>query len=565
MTKQALHFYWQFYEGKRLSLLLTSCLLILQPVALSATLLAIKRLFDNLLQEDALASLLLISLGLIVLYLFSGGLALFVRYRMMQLTHEAIQNLRRELANRLYAFSRTQYVQFDRKQLQTVLVQDVIRVDVMTNALAGQLIPGLVIALSITAVLLYLNFQLFLVVILSFPLLFLIELAFRSPLRRLIQGHHRLLEHLQKQTLFGLEAMDLTHARGAEHVEIEAQVGAGERFRQTSTRLAILREGMNFAQDVLMLIITVLCLLVGGWFVLEEQMSVGELFVFYAAIVVLRPYVRSSWATLPAIIEGVEALKTLNQWQAQPHAAPRFGQQKISFSGEVCFQQVQFAYGERPLLAHIDLHIRAGAMAAILGPNGAGKSTLAYLLLGFYQPHSGTILVNGRPLNSLNISHFRQQIGVVPQQPFIFHGTVWENIVYGVPHSSQESVLAAARLAEADDFIQLLPAGYETVIGDDGMSLSGGQRQRLALARALLTRPPFLILDEPTNHLDEQAIQQIMQNLRQTSYRPTCLLITHDLSAAAFWDETYLLENGRLSPYQRREKESSYEIEIQPE
>ena len=168
-----------------------------------------------------------------------------------------------------------------------------------------------------------------------------------------------------------------------------------------------------------------------------------------------------------------------------------------------------------------------------------------------------------RPLTSLNITHFRQQIGVVPQQPFTFQGTVWENIVYGAADPTREAVIAAAQLAEIDTFIRSLPAGYETLIGDNGMLLSGGQRQRLALARAILTHPPLLILDEPTNHLDAQAIRRIMHNLRQGSYRPACLLITHDLSAATFWDETYLLENGRLQPYHLPQEAQTYEV--QPE
>ena len=550
MSKRAIHFYWQFYEGRRLALLFTSCLLVLQPIALSATMYSIKVLFDNMLTANAFRSLLLISLGLIFLYLFSGGLALFIRYRMMQLTHDAIQNLRRELSTRLYAFSRTQYAQFDRKQLQTVLVQDVIRVDVMTNAFAGQLIPGLVIALSMTAILVFLNFKLFLIVICVFPLLVLLEYLIRPALRRHIQGHHRSLESLQKQTLFGLEALDMTHARGVEALEIDAQVGAGETFRQANMKLVMLREIMYFAHDVLMLIISVVCLLVGGWFVIQEQMTVGDLFVFYAAIMVLRPYIRDSWSTIPQIIEGIESLKTLTTWLTLPDDAPTFGHERIAFSGDVQFRQVRFSYTERPLFAEIDLHIQAGQTITILGPNGAGKSTLTYLLLGFYQPQAGEILVDERPLADVAITPFRQQIGVVAQNPFIFQGTILENIAYGVIQANMEDVIAAAGKAQIHAFIQALPNGYDTIIGDNGMLLSGGQRQRIALARALLTYPSFLILDEPTNHLDTQAIRDIMHNLRHDpEYRPTVLLITHDVSFAQFWDATYVMENGRLEPY----------------
>ena len=151
MARDSIAYYWSFYEGRKFALLITSALLVLQPIALMATLFAIKSQFDSSVEEGKLASLFLVSIGLILLYVFSGGFALYVRYRMMQLTHQVINQLRREITNRLYAFSRLVYARFDRKQLQSVLVQDVIRVDIMTNALAGQLIPALVIVVTMTA------------------------------------------------------------------------------------------------------------------------------------------------------------------------------------------------------------------------------------------------------------------------------------------------------------------------------------------------------------------------------------------------------------------------------
>lgn len=215
------------------------------------------------------------------------------------------------------------------------------------------------------------------------------------------------------------------------------------------------------------------------------------------------------------------------------------------------------------LLQQLDLHIQPGKTVAIVGPNGAGKSTLTYLLLGFYQPQAGAIFVDGIPLTTVDIGAFRRQVGVVPQSPLIFHGTMRENITYGMPHASQAAIHWATGLAQLDGFIDTLPAGYETVIGDHGMLLSGGQRQRIALARALLPRPTFLILDEPTNHLDHNAIQQIMHNLRQPTYSPTCLLITHDMTMAAFWDEVYHLKDGRL--HRERETQNNLHTLVAPD
>lgn len=545
-SRQAIRFYWQFYESKRLALLLTSCLLILQPIALSATLYGIKLSFDNMLASNTFRSLLFVSLGLIFVYLFSGGLALFVRYRMMQLTHGAIQDLRRALSTRLYAFSRAQYTKFDRKQLQTTLVQDVIRVDVMTNALVGQLIPSLVVLSSMIVILVYLNFQLFLIVACIFPLLLSLEYLVRPVLRRHIQRHHRSLEDLQKHVLFGLEALDMTHSRGSEWLEINAQVQAGERFRHVSTTLAMMRETLHFAQDVLMLVVSVVCLLVGGLFVVQEQMTGGDLLVFYAVIVLLRPYLRNSWSNIPLILEGVESLKTLTDWLSLPRHIAQFGLEQFTFSGDVRFEYVTFSYNEQALLTDINLHIRAGQTVTILGANGVGKSTLAYLLLGFYQPQAGNIYVDGKLLTEVGITPFRQQIGVVPQQPYIFQGSILDNISYGFPSIGMDDVIEAAYKAQLHSFVEALPDNYHTLIGDNGMMLSGGQRQRIVLARALLSNPTFLILDEPTNHLDSQSIEGIMRNLRSADYQPTIFLITHDDSFSDLSNMTYELKNNRL-------------------
>lgn len=588
MNSRLLRFYWQLFAGRRRSLLLTAGLLVLQPLLLAGTMYGIKRSFDNLLTENAFSSLLLISLGLIVLYVCSGGLALLVRYRMMRLTHEMIQELRHRLTMHLYQLSRSRYAQFDRKQLQTVLLQDVIRVDIMSNALVGKLLPNLVIAASIIAALIYLNWLLFLVIASLFPLLVLLESATRPTLQRHIRLFHRRLEALQERILFGLEALDLTHIRGVEQWEIVRQVDAGDQFRRDSAQLAMLREILNFTQDALMLAITVVCLLIGGWFVIQGHMSGGELFVFYGAIVIFRPYVQVSWSTIPQIVEGIESLKTLVAWLTQADTPPQFGHVQLNFTGEVLFQQVAFGYREadtsrrtvsqtthlcsedrqvpktnKLLLQQLDLHIQPGKTVAIVGPNGAGKSTLTYLLLGFYQPQAGAIFVDGIPLTTVDIGAFRRQVGVVPQSPLIFHGTMRENITYGMPHASQAAIHWATGLAQLDGFIDTLPAGYETVIGDHGMLLSGGQRQRIALARALLPRPTFLILDEPTNHLDHNAIQQIMHNLRQPTYSPTCLLITHDMTMAAFWDEVYHLKDGRL--HRERETQNNLHTLVAPD
>jgi ATP-binding cassette, subfamily B, bacterial len=213
--------------------------------------------------------------------------------------------------------------------------------------------------------------------------------------------------------------------------------------------------------------------------------------------------------------------------------------------GDIEFRDVHFAYPGRPqALSGLDLKIRAGETVAITGENGAGKSTLAHLLMRLHRPGSGAILVDGVDIASVDLRSLRRQIGIVPQHTLLFNGTIRDNIGFGLPGAEAGQIEHAARLAQADEFISLLPQGYETLIGDHGIRLSGGQRQRIALARALLKDPPILILDEATAMFDLESEKSFVDACRESLGRRTVILITHRPATLALADRTYRIRNG---------------------
>jgi len=212
------------------------------------------------------------------------------------------------------------------------------------------------------------------------------------------------------------------------------------------------------------------------------------------------------------------------------------------------FESVSFSYdsGGRPALQEVSFALEPGKRTALVGPSGSGKTTITHLLLRFIEPESGRILVNGQPIETFNPDDWRRQIAWVPQNPHLFYGTIAENIRLGQPEASFAQIEQAARQAEIDDFIQALPQGYETLIGERGARLSGGQAQRLALARAFLKNAPFVILDEPTSNLDpevEAKIQSAMQKLMQGR---RVLLIAHRLSTSRTADRILVILKGRI-------------------
>lgn len=222
--------------------------------------------------------------------------------------------------------------------------------------------------------------------------------------------------------------------------------------------------------------------------------------------------------------------------------------------GEIVLDRVAFAYrGRSPVVQDLSLTIPAGQTIAIVGATGSGKSTLVKLLLRLYEINDGAIFLDGIDTREIDLESLRGAIGLVSQDVFLFHGTVAENIAYGTFHASQDEILAAAKIAEADDFIQQLPQGYETIVGERGQKLSGGQRQRIAIARAVLKNPPILILDEATSAVDNETEAAIQRSLDKITQNRTTIAIAHRLSTIRNADCIYVMDRGQLVESGRHE------------
>jgi subfamily B ATP-binding cassette protein MsbA len=223
--------------------------------------------------------------------------------------------------------------------------------------------------------------------------------------------------------------------------------------------------------------------------------------------------------------------------------------------GRVTFENVTFEYrpGE-PALKNLSVDIEPGKILAIVGPSGAGKSTVANLLPRFYDPLEGVLRIDGVDIKSVTIRSLREQIAMVPQDTILFNATIYENILYGRLDATRAEVVAAAKAANADDFIRQMPEGYETQIGERGCQLSGGQRQRIAIARAILKNPRILILDEATSALDAESERLVQDALDRLMVGRTTLIVAHRLSTIQRADTILVLEKGQMKEYGRHEE-----------
>jgi ATP-binding cassette subfamily B protein len=400
------------------------------------------------------------------------------------------------------------------------------------------------------AVMASLNWRLFLA---SVALLPVSAIALRHYQLRLTTETKTLRERSSDLGSFLIEsllAMRLIVATGNEHREAEEFRRRNSRFLQSLLSMQMMAFLASALPGAVLTASTAIVFLYGGKLVINNHLTIGGLVAFMAYHLRLLTPVQVMLGTYTNLLTGGVALGRVFELldvpvevldSAMAIALP-------TLRGEIAFERVRFHFSKDvPVLEDVSFHIPAGTLCAIVGASGAGKSTLADLLLRFYDPDSGVIRVDGVDLRNVRLQDARREIALVEQTPFLFRATLKENISYGNPVASLDEIRAVARDAAIDDFIQSLPQGYDTIVGERGCTISAGERQRVALARALLRNPSVLIMDEPTAALDPGSEVAIALALSKTLRGRTVILITHRMSLVEITDRVLVLESGRIA------------------
>ncbi|MCC6285449.1 MAG: ABC transporter ATP-binding protein [Phycisphaerales bacterium] len=363
-----------------------------------------------------------------------------------------------------------------------------------------------------------------------------------------------------RQTRQGIDAHATETFAGMRVVRAFAREG-GEAARFTTGNALLARQqmlnwwwsrGIEIVWQLLIPVASAAVLLYGGWQVVRGNLTVGDLMMFSAYLLMLLAPVETLVMSAANVQDQLAALDRVLDLLDEPRefhdqgARPRLPAAGVR--GAIAFDHVSYRYPSRDglVLDDIVLEVPAGSTVALVGPSGSGKTTLCNLAARFFDPSSGRVLLDGRDLRDYDVRSYRELLGVVEQDVFLFDGTVRDNIAYARREASEAEIIGAARDAHAEEFILTLDKGFDTVIGERGVRLSGGQRQRLAIARALLADPRILILDEATSNLDTQVERLIQQALGRLMRSRTCFVIAHRLSTIRHADLIAVLERGRI-------------------
>jgi len=386
--------------------------------------------------------------------------------------------------------------------------------------------------------------------LLILPLLWITIYFFSAKVRRQTSELQQEESDVLARASEGLTSIRIVHAFGQEEYEVREFEREAKQSYAANLSLTITNAISSLAISGVMALGLSLVLYVATLHILEGRLTVGQLTLFLAYVNMLyQPLEQLSytaWALEGAAAGMQRVFEILDAEDSVPEKAGAKPMPRAR--GEITFENVGFSYeAEHPILRGISLALKPGQTVALVGGTGAGKTTLLSLVPRFYDPNSGRVLIDGGDVRDATKKSLRANISVVLQDTLLLSGTVLENIAYGRPDAGRADIRAAAEAAQAHDFIEKLPRGYETQVGERGIRLSGGQKQRIGLARAFLKNAPILLLDEPTSALDLETEAEIMETLQALMRRFTTLIVTHRLNTIQHADCIHVLEEGRLA------------------
>jgi ABC-type multidrug transport system fused ATPase/permease subunit len=456
-------------------------------------------------------------------------------------------DLRMRTYHHLQRLSLGYYSTHETGTILSTLTTDIQTIQGFASSSTLSIMVDLLTIVCMLGLMFWLNWDFTLIAVAVTPFLLLFVSRFKVAVKKATKEVRKEQSQIVAVAQQGLESMQVVKAFGQEKTEegllyevSQATVGAALKARSIKALLSPV-------VTITVAICTAIVLWRGAVLILAHQMTVGELTVYLAYLTKFFKPVKDLATTTNAIAQatvGVERIRTILDTDAIIPEDPD-GLEPETLAGEIEFDHIAFGYDPaHPILTDLNLKIKPGQFVGIVGPTGSGKSTVVSLIPRFYDVQSGTVHVDGQDVRKYKIKHLRDQIGYVLQDTVLFRGTIFENIAFGRPNATKEEVIGAAKLANAHDFISAMPLGYDTPVGERGLTLSGGQRQRIGIARVMVRNSPILLLDEPTAALDSESEKLVIDALEKLMKGKTVIAIAHRLSTIRDADQIVVIQGG---------------------
>ena len=484
----------------------------------------------------------------LVLIAIVGSVASYIdNYYTESVGQWVAHDLRMRLYQHLQRLSLRYYSTHETGTILSTLTTDIQTIQGFASSSTLSILVDLLTILCMLGLMFWLNWDFTLIAVAVTPFLLLFVSRFKKAVKKATHEVRKEQSAILAVAQQDLESIQVVKAFGQEKVEekllydvSEATVGAALKARSTK---ALLSPVVN----ITVALCTAVVLWRGAALILGGTMTIGELTVYLAYLAKFFKPVKDLATTTNAVAQaavGTERIRSILDTDAVIPENPD-GLEPETLNGEIEFDHIAFGYdADNPILTDLNLKIKPGQFVGIVGPTGAGKSTVVSLIPRFYDVQSGTVHIDGHDVRDYKLKPLRDQIGYVLQDTVLFRGTILENIAFGRPDATKDEIIAAAKLANAHDFIMAMPNGYDTLVGDRGSTLSGGQRQRIGIARVMVRNSPILLLDEPTAALDSESEKLVIDALEKLMKGKTVIAIAHRLSTIRDADQIVVIAGG---------------------
>ncbi len=538
----------QYVKPYRAKLILAMICMLFVALSTSGSAYLVQPAVDKIFIDKNMRMLFLIPFAIVGLYLIKGIFSYGQVYLMSYVGNRIVADLREKLYNHLQYLSLSFFTKTPTGILISRLTNDVTLIQgAVSNALTRILMDSFSI-IGLTGVAFYMDWKLASIAFVIFPLAAIPIYKFGAKLRKFsTKGQIRMgfITSLLQETISGNR---IVKAFTMEDYESRRFSAENDQFFKIVMKKQKIKALSSPVVEVLGGLATAGILLIGGYSVIKGNSTPGPFMSFMAALAFMYRPIKSI-SMINDIVQGglaagsrvFELLDTIPEIRDTDGAVPLQG-----ISEGIKFEHLSFKYEDEMVLKDINFEVKVGEVLALVGTSGAGKTTLVNLIPRFYDIDEGRITIDGRDISTLTIKSLREHIGIVTQQTILFNDTARNNIAYGDITRSEEEIVKAAKAANAHGFIEKLPLGYDTIIGEQGVKLSGGERQRISIARALLKNAPILILDEATSSLDSESELQVQTALERLMANRTVFLIAHRLSTIRNAHRILVIDNGRI-------------------